>query len=244
MRRLLFLLAFALIPMSAWATPALVTGQHTICTGAGSISSLTCAFSGAVTAGNIVVVACASGNSTAFTISDSVDGSYTVDTQNTASSLSVALGHKENHSGSSPTITCATGSSAPIQIFIAEFSGVATSTPNDGTPINQLSLGTADPTSGSLTTSSAGSLIIGYFDTGGPLTITAGSGYTIIDKDESGAVMGGGWEYQVGAAGAYNPTVHLSVSGNSWGATVALKAGGGAPPSGCKGLMLGVWSCF
>lgn len=87
------------------------------------------------------------------------------------------------------TVTMGVGTSFST-IFIAEYSGF-----NAGSSLVTTSSGTVynntatDPVTGPMTTNGFGNLILSCYgdSTGGAQTITAGSGYTIVQKDESGS---------------------------------------------------------
>lgn len=238
MRRLLLFALLLAWPSSALAAPALV--QHNLNAAGGSSVNVT--LGGAVTAGNLVVIGCGADASSGFTISDTIMGSYTVDASVTASSQSVAIAHVANHTGGSATFTCASTGAGHIQAFVAEFSGAAVASVLDGTPTTHQNFpATTSATTGAITTSNANSVVIGYLDTNNPTTIAATGGYTVIDKDEGGAVVGGALIYQVVAAGTTNPSMTLGTSLVSQGATAGYKAAaGGGGGATCTGLLLGV----
>lgn len=127
------------------------------------------------------------------------------------------------------------GSAQFTGLIIAEYSGIATTSPADGTPAGQTASGTTatdNVTSGNTTTGLAGDLILGVVvDTDGNSTITGGTGFT---KRGASQTSGLSLEDLVqGSAGAIAATWTRSVSGRYAAITAAFKAASGgtqAPP--------------
>jgi unsaturated rhamnogalacturonyl hydrolase len=205
--------------------------------GSASTSSVVVTLNG-VGAGHLLTCGLTYGNpgGTTFSVSDNVNGSWLVAGSvhfSTGISQTTALFYLANSKAGTTTITGKPGSAGEYGAMdCQEWSGVATSSPldqfaeQDGT--------TANPSSGSVTTTAAGELILGDLENG--YSPSAGSGFSLINTDTSpGTGSGLNTEYQIqGSAGSVAATWKLAVT--SWTAQVAtFKAttgtGGVSPPS-------------
>jgi hypothetical protein len=124
------------------------------------------------------------------------------------------------------------GGSSPTRnaLIIAEYSGVATSNPQDGS--NQTNSGnSATPATGTLATSNASDLLIGLVcqsntsDSNGITFSSPGGGFTLVDTQSSGTAVTlllnlGFCEQIVSSTGSYQATVS-STETNIWAGILA-----------------------
>jgi hypothetical protein len=151
---------------------------------AGSATSSTLAFSSANATGNWIAVAVRSWPAgQAVTVSDSRGNTYrqAVQIKETTDGMTLALFYAENVAGGSNSVTVRNSQSGgTLRVAIFEYSGVATSNSLDVTASSQGTNGS--PTSGSMTTSSAGALVIGLISTANPRTVTASGGSVVQER--------------------------------------------------------------
>jgi hypothetical protein len=154
-----------------------------------------------VTAGNLIVVSVSGWPNLPATtpVTDSLGNTYSI-----AGDILVSQGaysaiyYAKNIKGGTNTVTFDTVSSeGQISMVVAEFSGVDTISPLDST-IGTVSSGTV-PSSGVMTPSQAGVLVIGSGTHNGTTVTTAGSGFTMIDipTEDSANHQPLAMEYQV-----------------------------------------------
>lgn len=146
---------------------------------AGATAAATLAFPSANTLGNWIAVGVRAGalNET-FTITDTAGNLYQKAAQFnvTLDGVSLAIFYAENIKSGTNTVRVAASQSATLRFAVLEYSGVATANSLDVTASAQ---GTSTaPTTGPLTTTSNGDLLLGAIMTANPATVTAGSGYT------------------------------------------------------------------
>jgi hypothetical protein len=200
---------------------------------AGTTTSLSLAFPFPNAAGNWIGVAIRAGQSgQTFTVSDTRGNLYrkAVQLNETADVTTVALYYAENIAGGPNTVTVSdTLPGGTLRVALLEYAGLATANTLDGSASAQ---GTsAAPTSGPVTTTSAGNLVIGVLSTANPRTVTADSGHVLraqvpaapdaklFVEDQRQPTAG-----PVSAGGVLN-------SADVWGAVVAtFRAAAGAPP--------------
>jgi uncharacterized repeat protein (TIGR01451 family) len=182
LRTLLVLLLTTVAFRHARAAVGLV--QHTG-RDAGTTTSSTLAFATNNTAGNFIAVAVRAGRTGQdVTVSDARGNTYRRALQVNATLDAVTLGiyYAENIAGGANTVTVTdtlTGGSLRFAIF--EYSGVATSSALDGTPV--MAEGTsAAMSSGPVTTTASGDLVLGLFSTAEAATFTAGAGAVIQER--------------------------------------------------------------
>lgn len=164
-----------------------------------------CTFS----AGNLIVLRVSVSNGTTLSsVSDSAGNTWSVAiNQSTSGDMTSAIAYTPATTGmTSGTITATFSTSAYfLYTHIAEFSGVATSTPLDQTHGANATFGTAYSSGATATTSQANELLVGIATntTNGP-TSTPGSGWT--EETDPGATTHQGYTdgYQiVSATGTY-----------------------------------------
>lgn len=189
---------------------------------AGAVTSTTLAFASSVTSGSLLLASgrAATGTVT-VTCSDNVNaGNYAADGSETGNSQTLFLQSMPNAGAGATTVTCALGSAQTLRLIIQEFSGVAASSPLDGTPVGADSGGASNtsPSSGNLTTANASDLLVGIIICGnGNGALTAGSGWTLDQSVVNKAFA----EYQiVSATGSYAANGTLAASDN-WNALIA-----------------------
>jgi len=191
---------------------------------AGTTTTSTLAFPSANTAGNFVAVVIRGGNTgQVFTVSDSRNNVYRKAFQFNESldPTSVALYYAENVAGGSNTVTVSdTLAGGTLRFSIFEYSGVATTGSLDGTPLNAegRAIAIASP---SITTTTAGDLILGVIATSDGATVTAGGAFTVQDvvpaaPNSKLAVQ----DLKQAAAGAVSATATI-LSSQPWSAAVA-----------------------
>jgi len=192
-------------------------------------------FASANTAGNCIIVAFKFSDNAAFvSLADSRGNTYTqcgAEFDNTTLRVRSRIYAAYNIAGGTNTVTL-TISTAPtddIRLWIAEFSGLATSAAND---LNAGQNGTAGSggsmTSTSVTPSANGELIFGFFVPGsGP--VSAGSGFTAISTSGGNLT-----EYLVQATAASIAATGTDSFGPGdpyTGKVATFKPPGGAAPS-------------
>jgi len=199
---------------------------------AGTTSSSSLAFPSANTAGRWIGVAIRAWQAgQTFTVTDTRGNTYrkAVQLNETVDGMSVAIYYAENIGGGANTVTVSTPMSGNLRLAIFEYAGIATASSLDGTAGAQ---GTsANPASGSATTTSSGDLVMGVLATANFRTVTAGSGYVIqelvpaapnsklIVEDRRQPTAG-----PVSAGGTLN-------SSDIWGAVVAAFRAAASAPS-------------
>jgi hypothetical protein len=169
------------LPLAGSAVIALV--QHTS-RDAGSATSSTLAFPSPNIAGNWIGVAVRSWPAAQrVTISDSRGNTYrrAVQMNETSDGMVLALYYAENVGGGANTVTVAQSQSGGTMRFaIFEYSGVART---DSLDVARAAQGTnSSPSSGIVTTTSPGSLVIGLVSTANARTLTASSGFAIQER--------------------------------------------------------------
>lgn len=232
------------------ATPALVQSNDA---SGNSGASATASFPAATTAGNLLVLlvsAAKNPGDVTFTPPAGWVQAGTTLHDDVFISVSTAVYLYPNNPGgiTSVAITISSAVSA-WHAYLMEFSGVATASPLDGTTAREQDH-TTTPSSGPITTTAAGDLLIGWAEvdvvSAGEQSVTQPAGWTALPVLHDG----GGWlatcpAYEVaGAAGSYNYQPTSSVSANegvyTLVALLAASGGGGTPVSltGQAGLMV------
>lgn len=192
MKKLLFIsIAFFLFGGISHAGTAYVKG----CTGSnGPVSSITCAFTGNVTNGDIIACMGAWDTSRTFTSFSKTSGTSTVssftqpNTVLTSGTNGAQQGYATVSATGTATITLSVGGgTATVNVICHDISGGNTTTPLDvSTQQNQSSSlsGANAVTSGTVTTTVNGDYLFGWcWDIGGNASsIAAGTGFTIRDQ--------------------------------------------------------------
>lgn len=221
----------------AVAAPVVVQNKSAFTGGASSTPAVT--MDSGLSAGNLYLLGVFIIGSTTTNLS-SVSGcgeTWTVVTTLHGTTDSLGVAYAPNGTGGCSTITATLSAGNNASLFAYEVSGIATSTPAEGSApfCNE----TVAPGSGtdaivtpSITTATAGDFIWGMFiaDAAG---LTAGTGYTNIDLTGGGNTAGAEYLIQ-SAAGAITATATGTAGSNHYpGCILAFKAssgGGGAPP--------------
>ena len=150
---------------------------------AGTVNSSTLSFAAANASGNWIGVAIrASQTGQVFTVSDTRGNTYrkAIQFNETADGTTLALYYAENVAAGANTVTVSTSIVGTLRFAIFEYSGVATANSLDVATSAQ---GTsATPSSGGVTTTAAGDLVIGLISTANAATFTAGTGFTIEER--------------------------------------------------------------
>jgi hypothetical protein len=204
---------------------------------AGTTTSASLAFTANTFPGNFIAVSIRAGSSNAqvFTVSDSNGNTYRQALQLglNQSAVTFALYYAENIKGGADTITVSASVSGPLRFAILEYSGVAASNSLDASPLTAQGSSTT-PSSGTMTTNTAGDLLLGTIVTPDPVTFTAGSGYTIEELQPAAPNAKFIVEDQLQrAAGTASANATLS-SSDPWGAGLAAfrsASGAGLPIS-------------
>ncbi|HYY73009.1 MAG TPA: IPT/TIG domain-containing protein [Candidatus Bathyarchaeia archaeon] len=197
---------------------------------AGTTTTSTLAFTSPNTAGNFIAVAIRGGlsSSQVFTVTDSNGNTYKQAAQigYAGSAVTTAIYYGENIKGGANTVTVSMTVSGPLRFDILEYSGVATSGSLDATAVNTATNST--PTSGNLTTTVSGDLLLAAIGTTNAATFTAGAGFTIRDFVPAEPSTKHISEDQIqSAAGLVSAGASLAAS-DSWGAVLAaFKPAGG-----------------
>ena len=189
MKRLLFrrgfLSVFLFLALIVPAEAAITLTQHAG-KDAGSVTSSSQAFASSNTAGNFIAVVIRSGLSgQTFNISDSRGNTYRQAVQlnvslDTPSGDTLAIYYAESIAGGANTVTVGQSMMATLRFAILEYSGVAASNSLDGTVAAQAN--NSSPNSGSVTTTTAGDLLLGAVMSANGRTYTAGTSFTIQDR--------------------------------------------------------------
>ena len=168
---------------SGGGTQVPVLRQHTS-RDAGTTTSSSLAFGASNTAGNwIAVVIRAGGMSQVFTVTDTRGNTYRRALQftETLDGTSLAIFYAENVAAGANTVTVSdTISGNTLRFAILEYAGVATANSLEVTATSQ-GTGTA-PSTGPVTTTANGDLVIGLLSTANSRAVVAGSGYAIQES--------------------------------------------------------------
>jgi hypothetical protein len=192
--------------------------QHT-----SNTSSTSATFGSTTTVGSLLVV-CQSWDTstlTALSASDTAGNSWTVAVGPTTLSGYFSQGclYAINKAATASDVVTVTGTGAttPDNTKIAEFSGIASSSPIDVTATNSHAGTSSVPTSGAATTTNANDLIFGTsIVNSGDGT---GSGFTLLDQPN-----GNDDEYEIVSA-AGSQTANFTTANNQWMAQmIAFKA--------------------
>ena len=236
MKRLLFSVLLLLCANPAWGAGAFAQVANA------TVTATTCAVTlNGTTAGNALVFV---DNINSVTLTDgtpSGGGTWTLGRgpdpvgTNQRSYSWVA----PNIAGGNVTTTVTHSGSVFARCFLAEISGIATSSPIDGSGAANVSTSPMD--SGPLTTT-ATDFIVGY---GGNMiandTFTAGTGFTIPTNGQ--AKGGGSANFIEGKAGVAADSPHATATDSNTGpgnlmAGIALKESGGGPPPCANSIAL------
>jgi len=205
-------------------TSGITLVQHTN-KDAGASSASTLAFTSTNSAGNWIGVAIRAGSSgDTLTVSDANGNVYRKAVQfnvtvDQPAGDTLAIFYAENIKAGANTITVASSIATTLRFAILEYAGVALMNSLDGSAATQ---GTsATPTSGPVTTTAAGDLLLAAIASANGRTFTAGGGYVIQDRVPAAPNTKLVAEHQIqAAAGTASATAALSASDN-WGAALA-----------------------
>lgn len=219
--RLRWLLLLALLlPSQAWAAVAIVAAPETVCN-VGTSSSPTCAYDTAVSSGNtLVAMVVLRTTQTDTGISDSVNGAWTCPAGANYSdgSAKVMICYFNNTGAGTPTLTLSLGGNSATYWNLTEWSGVANSSPEDGTS-EGADAATPFSAGAGLTSTSAG-LITCVFGAGANFTGgTPATGFTNLTNN----ALRDWFEYRIGSATTTDCASSLTGPGGTIGAMLALK---------------------
>ena len=202
---------------------------------AGTVTSSTLAFPSNNTAGNWLAVAIRAGRTgQVFAVTDSRGNTYrrALQFDETLDTVTLGLYYAENIGSGPNTVTVAdTQTGGTLRFAIFEYAGVATSNSLDGTTVAEGA--TASASSGAVTTTSNGDLIVGVMTTSDEATYTAGSGFTMEERVPVApgaklAIL----DQQQATAGPVAATAMIA-GGLPWTAAVAaFRAATTGPPGG------------
>jgi hypothetical protein len=197
--------------------------QHTsVDEGIASKSSAALAFPSNNTLGNWIAVGIRVGEpNETITVRDSKGNTYHSATQinQTGDGDTLAIFYAENIAAGANTVTVSVSTADTLRIAILEFSGVASSGSIDQATASQGS--NASPNSGSITTTASGDLLLGAIMTADGETVTAGSGFQIVESVPAAPNTKLVMEYQVQASsGSTSSSAKLS-SADPWAAGIA-----------------------
>lgn len=208
---------------SAQAAPAFVQGASNSTTG----TSMTVSYGSSVTAGHLLVGMFRAAGTTS--VSDSRNGAWTKAVG--ASDGVNSLWYKANATAGTTTVTVSGSASGPIRAVVADYSGIATSSPVDGFACNTGTGTTA--TTGTTASVPAGELAfagVGMFEN--PITVTAGSGMTLRTQFTGANGTSADEDQLSTVAGTQNKSFTLSTAPtNGWAACVATFKQPTAPPT-------------
>jgi len=255
MKTFLLTICLSLVAMTAYAAPAFVQTGYSECTGC---TSLNVNFnmpddkpgSEDVTAGNLIVVTVRTDNTNGPVNSvTSNPGSQTCSLgkrQQSVTSFWVEVWHCPNATGGATTITVNnSGVADGLRVALAEYSGVALSSPVDGTPVSATAT-SATANAGNITTTVANALIHigagtdGNADFGTNAVPPAGCDDHFLGPDPgAGSDKTATASCLAATPGSYPTT--MANANDSWAAVaVAYKpAGGGVPTAVISGGVRG-----
>lgn len=152
---------------------------------AGTVTLSSLGFASNNTAGNWLAVAIRAGRTgQSFTVTDTRGNTYrrALQYDETLDAVTLGLYYAENIGSSPNTVTVTdTVTGGTLRFAIFEYSGVATSNALDGAPAVAEGT-TATASSGPVTTTANGDLILGVMSTADEATYSAGSGFTIQER--------------------------------------------------------------
>jgi hypothetical protein len=195
--------------------------QHTS-KDAGTTSSSTLTFASKNTASNWIAVSIRAGAANEnFTVTDTNGNTYrkAIQFNLTVDRDTIGIFYAENIAGGTNTVTVSDTGLATLRFAILEYSGVATSGSLDVVAVTQGN--SANPNSGSVTTTANGDLLLGAIMTADAETYTAGIGYRIEESvpAEPGTKLITEDQVQA-AAGAAAASATLGMA-NPWAAGIA-----------------------
>ncbi len=217
--------------------------------GVGTVTTQTIVNTGlAINAGNAIIVCVRSGNGSAgqVSVADNVNaGNYTkaVEVADGVNNRTVSIWVKENSAAAAAgnlTVTVTLSATASCATNGLVYSGVLTSSSVDQVNSAAFTTSTATPTSGNITTTASGDLVIGAigFSTGSTATINSGggsesAGFTSEFDDSLGTAshqhLHSADDILSGTSTlAYAPTLSAATTGVI--AVASFKAAGGAAP--------------
>jgi hypothetical protein len=208
---------------AAQAAPAFVQGASNATSG----TSMSVSYGSSVTAGHLLVGMFRAAGTTA--VSDSRNGAWTKAIG--ASDGVNSLWYRANAIAGTTTVTVTGTTSGPIRAVVADYSGVATTAPLDGTACNT-GTGTA-ATTGTTASVPAGELAfagVGMFDS--PITVTAGAGMTLRNQFTGSNGTSADEDLLSTVAGTQNKSFALNPgSAGGWAACIATFKPPTAPPT-------------
>lgn len=194
----------------------------------GSGASISKAFGSNIGADNTLVAFATCDPNTTHTYSSPGDTWTTIGPFfDAAAGQSISIGVCFGATAGAKTVTCTFGATGTFDgLIISSFSGGPTTMSIDKQTSGQNNGSSSTPTDASMTTTAAGDLVIGCLILNSlGATISAGSGFTLINTDAASSLSG---EYQVqSAAGAIATSWSLSAGTTSATISVALLVGGG-----------------
>lgn len=194
--------------------------------GVGSGTSVTVTLPGGTTAGNMLVAVLMSDASDTDTFTPPAGWALAVAHGFNGIGAIVAVYYLANCSAGSTSFAFTRGSGGfPFSALVAEYSGLATTSPLDKTATGDGTSGAGS--AGSITTTQADELLIFAVNFDATATVTAGSSMTLEDSlQNSGSTTA--WEQRIlTATGTYSPTMSQS-TGAGWTAVQAsFKAASG-----------------
>jgi hypothetical protein len=229
MRRLLLTLILFLCALPAQGAISRV--QHANTNQTSNVSSTTISFSSNTAATNFLSACVRAGNkSTTLSITDGQSNTWnsvvSVQVTGTGNGELLQCFEAHNTAGGADTLTVSTTLSTTLRIAIAEYSGVATTSPIDSSNSNTGS--SASPQSNSITPAANNELIIAAGSVDAAETFTAGTNFTMFEVVPAAPSKLGMEDWVQTTATATNGPMTLSGS-DSWGAVVfAVKPSGGA----------------
>ena len=225
---------------------ALVTGQLAQASSSG-VSSFTISLPNNPTPGNFVVAAVAFGNNSSITASSVKDTAATPNTYTataagtfTANAQSTGIWFLPNTPASATKSVAWTFTGSVFgDFFLGEFSGAATSSPQDVTAVTAAIASSTHYITPSITTVTNGDLIVCAAASNGDVGTVGGTGTGATGNGVNapftgfsnvGSTNGGGGEYLIQATAAARPLdFSLSAAGTGAGAIAAFKAAAAAP---------------
>jgi hypothetical protein len=224
MQRLLLAL---LLPLAAHAITRV--GHVTAVSSSGGNGSQTITKAYAPTSGNAVVVGCTAwqnGTATpsAESISDGGTNTYgLIKSQYDGTRLTTYIHRALNVTGGSFTYTCSVTGVASVwwlNLFVIEYSGVALTSADDGTPESGTGTGSPILVSPGVTTTNAADVLVAVWNVGdnnGTITVTPQNSFATVDAnlDANCCVIGGAMDRIVAATGTYVASTTRSPTGTA-----------------------------
>lgn len=194
-----------------------------------SVTTTTVAFPAAVSAGDLLVAVVRTGTAAAVSsISDSVNGAWTVLAAVANGAGEDFVAYFVNSGAGTPTVTVNFGAASSPQISIAAFSNVLTASPLDQTGAGATGASGTSLAADSVTTTHANEIVIGFFSQGATETFSQSGAWAIVSGNGTPTARSVIVYQEVTSTGTYQPAVTSNSSAAWIGQTLSFQQAGGA----------------